>query len=302
MNWKTSLKVIIIGILFISLFINVSLVIQNNQLKNKQQALNNDLNELSNTITQKESNIEELNSELVTKDQKIGILNKEIIDLKYDLLVVENQLEETTDLYEEALPYQDRVSKGQDMDLFYPLLSDYETFVRPIVFEELGLSKPTTPKNDYELWQRAKKVYDWISDNYAYCGDRGLRVGSTFSQFQFFSPDELLSVDNHWCGDCDDFATLFAGMLYSSGVSSTDVYMVCGKVDQGGHCWNNLVIDDNMYVIDPVCSMKTQLFNLFGFTWSKQTTEFPDSVGDVTCLDNYDPDTIMNYEEIIEIK
>lgn len=263
--------------------------------------MNSDKTTLQNQINSLDSQIDDLDSQIRAKDstikeqqQEIRRLELEIETLEEEKAELESKLGITTELYEEAKPYQERVERGQQLHLYYNLLDDREEYAKPIILDYLGLSYPVEPSSDDTLWERGRKVYNWLSDNYQYCGDKGLRVGTTFYEFQFYSPDELLMSDNVRCGDCDDFATLFAGLMYASGVPEDKVWVVCGSVPEGGHCWNWLSLEDKTYRIDPVCSQEDEMFNFFGISWGVKGAYYTSSKGNVDCFSSYDTQMRMN--------
>lgn len=261
-------------------------------------SLRQDLIDEQQENSQKQNEINSLNNELEKINEKYLELNSLYFDTKNDLIITKNQLDKTKEELNITLPYYERVRSGLDIKELYKMLDDYDKYAQPLVLEYLNLEQPTKPANDKELWDRAKKIYNWISYRYDYCGDRGLRFGSSYFQFQFFSPDELLSVDNYWCGDCDDYATLFAGLMFASGVDEDDIYVVCGKVGEGGHCWNWLNVNEKLYRIDTICSHSKYLEEVLGIPlwWKdeKQSYPFPDDYGVVDCFETYEPQMFMN--------
>jgi hypothetical protein len=245
-------------------------------------------------LQQKEQEKRELFEDLQAKKIELVQTQSTLLQTKSDLSEtqlnldnVKNDLIGMSDKYAEAKPYMERVNRGQSLNKFYPLLKDYEDYTKPIILQYLGLSYPYAPRNEDELWDRAEKVYKWLGTYYKYCGDKGLRVGNTFYQFQFYSPDELLMSDNSRCGDCDDFSTLFAGFMYASGVPEKNVWMVCGTVGSGGgHCWNWVVTDERAaYRIDGVCADRRKWF-------------FPRKEN-VDCFSEYNPTIRMNPSEYL---
>ncbi|MFW9880121.1 MAG: transglutaminase domain-containing protein [Candidatus Thorarchaeota archaeon] len=249
---------------------------------------------LQNRIPELENKITELEKEIGTKQATITQKEQEISSLRKELQKVKDELQSMTRKYEEAKPYQERVSQGQNLQESYNLLSDYEDYAKDIILDYLGLSSPTIPSNDNQLWERGRKIYDWLSANYDYCGDKGLRVGTSFYEFQFYSPDELLMSDNERCGDCDDFATLFAGLMYASGVPKNKVWVVCGKVPEGGHCWNWLSLDSSTYRVDPVCSQKQTILNILGLDLGIKGAYYTSTIKNVDCFSEYEPSIKMN--------
>lgn len=269
---------------------------ERNSLESQINNLNAEINDLSFELQTKTTEISTLNYEIEQKKKEIQILQTRVNKLEEELGITKMQLEETTQLYEEAKPYQERVERGQNLGEYYTLLSDNQDYAKPIILEELGLSSPTTPSNDNELWERGRKVYNWISSNYKYCGDKGLRVGTTFYEFQFFSPDELLMSDNARCGDCDDFATLFAGLMYASGVPENKVWVVCGGAGQEtlNHCWNWLSLNTQTYRIDSICSQKQTIFSIFGWNLDTQSAYYTSTKENVQCFSEYHEQMKMN--------
>lgn len=307
-----SLKNIIILILVVGLLVVSYLaysnykwaVYQNNrvsQLESERSSLQSQINNLNSEIDDlnfelqtKKSEISDLKYEIEQKKKEIQRLQTKVNELEEELGITKTQLEETTQLYEEAKPYQERVNRGQNLGEYYNLLSDNQDYTKPIILQELGLSSPNIPANDNELWERGRIIYNWLSNNYKYCGDKGLRVGTTFYEFQFYSPDELLMSDNARCGDCDDFATLFSGMMYASGVPENKVWVVCGTVPAGGHCWNWLVLSDKTYRIDPVCSQKQTIINILGLDLGIKGAYYTSTKENAQCFSEYNEQMKMN--------
>ena len=104
------------------------------------------------------------------------------------------------------------------------------------------------------------------------------------------------------CGDCDDFATLFASMLYSSGVPENKVWVVCGTVPEGGHCWNWLVLSDKTYRIDPVCSQKQTILGIFGLNFGIKGAYYTSTKANVECFSEYKEEMKMNPNGFYVIK
>lgn len=234
--------------------------------------------------------------------QKVRMLNVELNDLKVLYANATGQINAMNNKLEYAEPIIERYQRGINLKKYHILLGDYDDYVQPLVLEYLGLQEPKTPETEQALWERGKKIYDWISARYTYCGDRGLRFGSSYTQFQFFSPDELLSVDNNWCGDCDDFATLFAGMMYASGVKHEDVMVVCGETDGGGHCWNWFSVGGKIRTVDGVCTQSKSVIDVLGHRlWEKDNYNYPDSFSDVGCFDTYRPFFAMTPDKFAKL-
>lgn len=257
------------------------------ELESLKADLENQMNQLNEEISQKDATIEE-------QQKEISQLKNEVKRLKKELRITKIRLQDMTEKYEEAQPYQERVERGQNLEKYYNLLDDREDYTKPIVLQYLDLTTPTAPSNDNELWERGRKIYNWLSTNYDYCGDKGLRVGTTFYEFQFYSSDELLMSDNVRCGDCDDFATLFAGMMYASGVPENKVWVVCGIVPEGGHCWNWLSLSDTTYRIDGVCSQKQTIINILGLDLGIKGAYYTSTKKNVDCFSEYKPLMKMN--------
>jgi len=290
---KTIIILLVIGLIVVSLLSYHNYTIAE-RWRSKVKSLESEKQNLQSQIT-------DLNNQIKSKDVTISKQQKEILQLKAEIKRLENELritkqklEEMTAKYEEAEPYQERVERGQNLRKYYILLNDREDYTKPIVLEYLGLSSPVAPANDDMLWERGKQIYNWLSDNYEYCGDKGLRVGTTFYEFQFWSPDELLISDNVRCGDCDDFATLFAGLMYASGVQENDVWVICGVADGGGHCWNWLSLSDKTYRIDGVCSQKQTILNILGLDFGIKGAYYTSTKKNVDCFSEYNPLMKMN--------
>ena len=278
--------IILIGLLIISISFSVYLFISVGNLKLE-------INELTSQIAGKDDIIN-------AKENEISNLRKTIQEKEAEILRLQTELNKVKAELEKAKPYVERVQQGQSLSKYYELLSDYEDYAKPIILDFLELETQVDPKKDDELWERGRKVYNWIANNYKYCGDKGLRVGTTFYEFQFFSPDELLMSDNVRCGDCDDFATLFAGLMYASGVSYDKVWVVCGYAEGflgegGGHCWNELVLSDKTYRIDPTCSDGTGVISILGFDFGLRSAYYlPFIKGNVQCAKTYTSQMRMN--------
>lgn len=260
-------------------------------------------------LEQREYELEQYKNYTKKQDQEINELSQKRLMLNAELRNLESLYENATgELYsankklEYAEPIVDRYQRGINLGKYHTLLGDYEDYAEPLILKYLGLQEPTAPVTEEQLWDRASKIYDWISARYTYCGDRGLRFGSSYIQFQFFSPDELLSVDNHWCGDCDDFATLFAGLMYASGVPHEKVYVVCGEADTGGHCWNWLSAGGRIRTIDGVCTQSKSVIDVLGHKlWEKENYPFPATFGDAKCFTKYEPYFMMTPENFAKL-
>jgi hypothetical protein len=289
-----SLIILILGFVAYNNFVVAQyLTTQVNQL-DTVELTQDQIDDLQFELNSQKSQNRVLNSNLEEKRNEVIKLTSDLNDLEEDLGLTKTKLAITTSKYEEAKPYQERIERGQSLNEYYTLLDDRNDYAKPIILNYLGLSNPTPPSNDEELWQRGKLIYNWLSNNYEYCGDKGLRVGNTFYEFQFYSPDELLMSDNSRCGDCDDFATLFAGLMYASGVPENKVWVVCGTVESGGHCWNWLDLGDQTYRIDGVCSQEQELFGFLGFSWGNQGAYYTNNQNNVDCFKSYNPTIKMN--------
>jgi len=333
--------VIIIGLLFGFYFSKVYFIPSNNsnveeQIQDYQQSNNkniqysnyNDIEpQCENSIqtcdySSYESQISSLKKDLIDEQQENSQKQNEISSLNYELEEIKdelyqmnskylqtlNELMVTQSVLNKTLPYYERVIRGTSLKIYYTLLGDYDDYAEPEILEYLNLDKPTNPKDDYELWERGQKIYTWLSKNYRYCGDKGLKITTSYQSFQFFSPDELMMSDNSRCGDCDDFATLFAGLMYASGVPEDKVFVVCGGAGQENlnHCWNWLYTNDKLYTIDGVCSQTKIINNLFDrIIFDKDyynlKTPYGDEFGNVGCFSEYNPKMFMtpsNYTDL----
>lgn len=238
--------------------------------------------------------IKDQKSTIILLRDKINSLNIQLSHNKEILSATEKELGVTTQKYEYAQPFQERVEQGMYRSKSYKLLGDYDNPTKRTV-SQITSTYPTT--DNTEIWKRAKRVYEWIGENYKYCGDKGMEVDNHLYIFQYWSPDEMLAERNHMCGDCDDHAFLFAGMLYAAGVPHNRVYVVCGDTPAGGHCWNWLVINNYAYTIDPVCANTKELINFLGLKWSVQGATFPESeFTNVGCFSSYTVRSKMNPE------
>ena len=100
--------------------------------------------------------------------------------------------------------------------------------------------------------------------------------------------------DNSRCGDCDDFSTLWSGMMYASGVPKSKVWVVCGTVESGGHCWNWLSLSNQTYRIDPICSQKQTILNVLGLNFGIQKASYTSNKNNVECFSEYNEQMKMN--------
>lgn len=236
-----------------------------------------------NTITSLETQVSNLQNEVSTLENKVVTLQSQVEALTTQLGETTTELEETTRLLDVAQDYEDRVEQGVYLSKAYKLLADYDKTV-DIVATFTSTSTPTT---DEELWKRAEDIYNWLGNNYDYCSDKGFCVGGVCYEIQFFSPDELLYYGSQdvLCGDCDDQAQLFAGMMYASGVSYEKIRVECGSVPSGGHCWNGIYVDGSWHRIDAVCASPSTYIPFFG--WTISLRPFPTSYQSVDCFSSY---------------
>lgn len=245
-------------------------------LVNKTKQISN----LQEAVQQKEQQIE---------SQRIQIesLTLQVQSLQSQLGQTKEELEETQRLLRIAKKYEERVERGIYLSKAYKLLADYDKTIEIIK----NITTIGTPRSDEEIWQRAKDIYNWLGENYQYCSDKGFCISEDYcTQIQFFSPDELLYYGSQdvLCGDCDDQAHLFAGMMYASGVSYNKVRVECGWVDSGYHCWNGVYVNGSWYRIDPVCSNPAKYIEFFGIKILLSGREFPTIHGNVDCFSSYE--------------
>ena len=230
------------------------------------------------TIRQKEQQIESQRIQIESLTTQVQSLNSQLGETKVNL-------QETTRLLDIAKNYEVRVQAGIDLSKAYVLLNDYDMTVGIV----RNVTNVGVPGNDREIWKRAKDIYYWLGNNYDYCSDKGFCVGDTCTQIQFFSPDELLYYGSQdvLCGDCDDQAQLFTGMMYASGVPHDKVRVECGTVPGGGHCWGAVNVNSSWYRIDPVCSNPAKYVNFFGYKLLISGKEFPTNFQKVDCFSTY---------------
>jgi len=210
---------------------------------------------------------------------------------------LKEKLDELNAEVEEFKMIEERLRQGVDQSEAYKLLQKREAVAKPIVLDFLGLRSPSIPKNDDELWERGRKIYGWLSDNYAYQGDKSVQFGPSMVSMQFFSPDELLADDNARGGDCDDYAMLFAGLMLASGVPSGNVRVVAGPVDgDGWHAWNEVRLSSGWVRVDPVCSQELEIIGFMGLSWGVSGARYPKSPSAVECFGKYDSRVRFNDE------
>ncbi len=253
------------------------------EIQNKSQKINS----LQDDVQTKEATIETQQTQIANQEVEINNLNIQVSSLNQELGQTQTELQETSRLLGIAQNYEERVQQGIDLTKAYVLLGQYEK-TKDIVSGITGIS---TPSNDSELWLRGKQIYDWLGSNYQYCSDKGFCIDETYcTQIQFFSPDELLyyGSDDVLCGDCDDKAQLFAGMMYASGVSHEKVVVACGTVPEGAHCWNLIRIGGDWYRIDPVCSDPAGfVLERFGLGFLSSSSYPSNEYRNVDCFNSY---------------
>jgi cell division protein FtsB len=236
------------------------------------------INNLYDTVKKQQSQINELNS-------KVTSLETQVKTLSIQLGKTTSELQETQRLLNIAKKYEERVNEGIDLSQAYKLLGDYDKTVDIV----RNITSIGTPANDQELWNRVRDIYNWLGNNYHYCSDKGFCVGDWCTQIQFFSPDELLYYGSQdvLCGDCDDQAQLFVGMLYASGVPHDKARVECGVVPGGAHCWGGVYVNGSWYRVDPVCSNPAQYWEFFGYKFLISGKEFPVSYQNIDCFSSY---------------
>ena len=302
-TYKLPVLLIVICFLAFSLYWISVLNSQNNTLADSLTQREKEVDMLSKKISEKSQEISMLISDIQLKTEEINakntqieILESTVDSLEFELGEAEENLEETTRLLDVAKEYEERVQQGTDLNKAYILLRDYDK-TAGIVEDITDMS---FPENDQELWERGKDIYDWLGIHYDYCSDKGFCIKENYcAQIQFFSPDELLYYGSQdvLCGDCDDKAQLFAGMMYASNVPYNKVRVVCGKVPGGGHCWNELYLNNNWYRIDPVCSNPgTFVLEQFGLGFLSPSTYPSGDYRNVDCFGSYETDSWYDTE------
>lgn len=321
MNNVTILEIIILLLLFSVICV---LFLENNSLKQqvdgkqktstgffsggnevKQQNLEKTVEEQQQKIFEQENKLAEQQKTIATQQKQmqelqsqISVLSNQVNALNLELGKTSETLQETQTKLNVAENYQERVNQGINRQKAYLLLSDIDSTRQLMPY----ITQTTSNPSDQEIWQRAKDIYNWMGKNFKYTGDRAICIGNDCVQFQYWSPDELLSLAkepsklNQPTGDCDDFAQLFAGMMLASNVPNEKVLVVCGNVPSGGHCWNSIKINDKQYYVDPVCSNATNIINFFGLQWNAQTKTFPTNPEMVLCFSSYMPTAYYNQQ------
>jgi len=263
------------------------------------------INELESTVSEKQSlitsqqqRLAEQESQIAQQQQQINTLNSQVGGLQLELGKTTSNLQDTQSKLTLAANYQTRVEQGEYLSKAYQLLSDIDSTKQLIANDQITEihQNPT----DQQIWNNAKDIYDWIGQNFSYCGDKSIKIGGSSVQFQFWSPDELLAdatkikEANYPCGDCDDKAQLFAGMMYAAGVPSDKAFVVCGNVPGGYHCWNYVIVNNATYRVDPVCSSPPQVINYFWIFTSVQKQYLPDTPATLDCFSSYTADVYYN--------
>jgi cell division protein FtsB len=280
---------------------NVIITNQNQTIQNQINTINQKESDIQqktqtissqqSTITQQEGTITQQTQQISTLQGQISNLNTQLLTTKGQLVTTQTQLTTVTGEYDIAKNYQDRTNQAVYLSQAYVLLGKYDKVVTQVIKVFGSYPTPTTPtSDDAEIWNRAGKIYNWIGNNFKYCSDKAICISGSCWDFQFYSPNELLSGETvYLCGDCDDHAQLFAGMMYASGVSTDKVKVVCGNVGGGGHCWDAVLVNNTFYHVDTVCSNPTDYKTFFGITLSIQPASFPSGYGNVICFDKYTP-------------
>lgn len=299
---RIKLRYFLTSIIFLIVFIaylvlslrqsNVQISSLHETVSNQEQTMhtqNDTINQQKSDIQQKEQTIENQQSTIQQQQIKINDLETEVFNFKSQLLSTQTQLSNVTYYYNIAKNFEDRTDQGIDLSKAYQLLVQYDKVVPQVT--KISGSYPTATfatANDTEIWNRAKNIYDWMGDNFKYCSDKALCVSGNCWDFQFYSPNELVSGENIvLCGDCDDHAQLFAGMMYASGVSHNKVRVECGSVPQGGHCWNSVYVNNQWYRVDTVCANPTEYKLFFRISILIPSISFPSSFSNVGCFSYY---------------
>jgi len=300
------LPIIILIILIVYLSVNlqqanVIMTNQNQTIQNQVSTINQKESDIQqkaqtissqqSTITQQEGTITQQTQQISTLQGQVNSLNTQLTTAKSQLFTTQSQLTTVTGEYDIAKNYQDRTNQAIYLSQAYVLLGKYDKVVAQVTKVFGSYPTPTTPtSDDTEIWSRTGKIYKWISDNYKYCSDKALCVSGNCWDFQYYSPNELVSGETvYLCGDCDDHAQLFAGMMYASGVPTDKVRVICGTADGGGHCWNAVFVNNTYYHIDTVCGNPTDYVTFFGIPIGITEKPFPSSYQNVICFNKYTP-------------
>ena len=200
------------------------------------------------------------------------------LQTQYDTVL--SDLDATQQDLDIAKQYEERVKQGTRVRYAYELLLDIDKLEN----EMYKITNTGYSTDDTAIWLRAKDIYNWLGNNFEYCSDKAFKVGTSYTTLQFFSPDELLvyRIGDKACGDCDDYAHAFVGMMYASGVPGDRVRVEVG----GGHAWTAVYIasDDIWYDIDPVCA-QPDTFMGRAIAAFLGVPEFPNMPEDVRCLE-----------------
>jgi len=251
------------------------------------KAQEENINNLQNIIQQQTQQMEELQNKITNLQSQVESLTYQLQQTQGELKETTTELQETQRLLNIAKKYEERVERGIYLSKAYKLLGDYDKTINIVK----NITTIGTPQTDEEIWERAKDIYNWLGENYQYCSDKGFCIDEDYcTQIQFFSPDELLyySSQDVLCGDCDDQAHLFAGMMYASGVPHNKVRVECGNVEAGSHCWNAVYVNGGWYRIDPVCSNPAKYVEFFGIKILISGKEFPNTYKNVDCFSSYE--------------
>ena len=269
----------------ISFFYIHALNTQIEQQEEQISILTSQVSSLQSTVETQQSTIESQSATIEQQEETILEQQQQITYLESEVTRLGGELAQTEAELAYAYPFQERGEAGMHLSKAYTLLGDYGE-ITPLASQ---ITDYGYTNDDAEIWGRAKDVYAWLGNNYDYCSDKGFCVGSYCYQIQFFSPDELLIYSSDdLCGDCDDQATVFAGLMYASGVPHNKVRIECGSIPGGRHCWTGVNVDGSWFRVDPVCAHPSLYIELFGYTLPIIPTGFPGSYKDVGCFSSYD--------------
>lgn len=308
-----SFKIGIIVLIFLIAFLGVSLQQATNQISTLQNTVSNQgqtiqsqtdtiskqqsdiqqkqqtISDQSQTISNQQTTITQQENTITSQKQQITTLQGQVTQLNTNLQTTQTQLSNVTYYYNVAKDFEDRTVQGISLSKAYQLLAQYDKVVMQVT--SISGSYPTSTSvtsSDTEIWNRAKNIYNWIGTNFKYCSDKALCVSGNCWDFQFYSPNELVSGENIvLCGDCDDHAQLFAGMMYASGIANNKVRVECGLVPEGGHCWDAVYVNNQWYRVDTVCANPSDYKIFFGLSISLPAASFPSSYGNVGCFSYY---------------
>ena len=99
------------------------------------------------------------------------------------------------------------------------------------------LSRYANPSND----TKAKVLFEWVRANIIYKSDLLI-----WKVKEYWQPAEVTLFKR--TGDCEDGAILLYVMCRLAGVPSNRLFLFCGDVEGGGHCW--LAYKPNKYPIN----------------------------------------------------